>query len=133
MIEDGDDAPLVFRSVAARARLPELFLAAPEGRYALLMGNPDLPAPRYELERVRDVVLAVSSSLATPGGLEPNPSYSMAARLGSEEGLGGFVRTWLVWGVLLVAVAVLAILTQRVARRETPVPGAGEDRDRSDR
>lgn len=122
IVEDGDDAPLRFRSLSARVRLPELFLAAPEGPYALLMGHPELPAPHYELERVRDVVLAVKSRHATPGLLEPNPVYSVAARLSTEDGLGGFVKTWLVWGVLLAAVAVLAILTQRVARQE-PIPG----------
>jgi len=127
LVDDGDDAPLRFDAVTARVRLPELFLVAPPGSYALLLGNPDLPAPRYELERVRDVVLAASSNPAAPGRLGPNPEYSLGARLRGEDGAGGLLQIGLVWGVLLLAVAVLAVLTLRVARQAPPRAEAGED------
>jgi hypothetical protein len=122
-VEDGDDAPLSFHRAQARVRLPEIFLVAPGGHYQLLLGNPDVGAPRYELERVRDVVLAVSSSPATPGELEANPAFSMAARLRSSE--GGLFRTAVVWGVLILAVVVLGALTLRVVRHESS-PASGE-------
>ncbi len=126
-IEDGDDAPLVFDAVRSRTRLPEIFLVAPAGHYALLVGNPDASPPRFELERVRDVVLAVSGNPATTQPLEPNPAYSLAARLRSEGGASELLRTAVVWGVLLVAVAVLATLTWRVARQEpSAAPPDGE-------
>jgi hypothetical protein len=120
LVDDGDDASLAFAEATADVLLPELFLVAPEGSYQLLLGNPDVPAPRYELERVRDVVLAASSNAADPGVLEPNPVYSLRARLGGEDGASGLLRTSLVWGVLLVAVAVLAALTLRVMRQAPP-------------
>jgi hypothetical protein len=122
VVDDGDDAALRFESVRARVRLPELFLVAPEGRYALLIGNPDVAAPRYELERVRNVVLAVSSNPATPGDLEPNPAYSVAARLGAEDGPRALLQQGAVWSVLLAAVAILGVLTLRIARQEPAAP-----------
>lgn len=120
VIDDGDDAPLTFSGVTAEVLLPEVFVVAPQGTYRLLLGNPDVPAPRYELERVRDVVLAASSNAAEPGALEPNPEYSLRARLAGEDGPSGMLRTGLVWGVLLLAVAVLAALTLRVMREAPP-------------
>lgn len=125
VVDDGDDAPLVFAEITAQVLLPEVFLAAPEGSYQLLLGNPDVRAPRYELERVRDVVLAASGNAAKPGELEPNPAYSLRARLGGEDGPSGLLRTGLVWGVLLVAVAVLGALTLRVVRQGPPPGDAG--------
>lgn len=124
VIDDGDDAPLAFHQVTARASLPELFLVAPAGTYSLLIGNPDVKAPRYELERVRSVVLAVSSNLATVAPLEANRDYSLAASLRGEDGPGSLLQAGLVWGVLLVAVAVLGILTLRVARQQ---PSAADE------
>ncbi len=124
VIDDGDDAPLEFHEITARVSLPELFLVAPAGTYSLLMGNPDVRAPRYELERVRDVVLAVSGNPVVASSLEANRDYSLAASLRGEDGPGSLLQAWLVWGVLLLAVAVLGILTLRVARQ--PPPAADE-------
>jgi hypothetical protein len=119
-VDDGDDAPLAFVEASADVLLPELFVVAPEGRYDMLLGNPDVPAPRYELERVRDVVLAAGSNAAAPGALEENPSFSLRARLGGDDGPSGLMRTGLVWGVLLAAIAVLGALTLRVMRQAPP-------------
>ena len=119
-VDDGDDAPLAFGEATADVLLPELFLVAPQGRYEMLLGNPDVPAPRYEIERVRDVVLAADSNAATPGALEPNPDFSLRARLGGEDGPSGLLRTSLVWGALIVAVAVLGLLSLRVMRQSPP-------------
>ena len=117
-IEDGNDAPLAFHAV--RAEMPErdLYLAAPAGEYALLVGNADAKAPSYELERVRDVILAVSSGTAEPAALAANPAYSVRARLASEERLDGTLSGILLWTVLIAAVVVLTVVTLRLARRE---------------
>jgi hypothetical protein len=120
-IEDGDDAPLEFSHASAQVVLPELFVTALPGEYALLLGDPDASAPRYELERVRELVLAVPSGGVQAGALEANPAFSAARSL--AFGLRG--RTLAVWVVLGVAVAVLAALTLRAARREDPDPPAG--------
>ena len=116
VVEDGDDAPLEFRSAQVRVVLPEVYLTAPEGRYALLLGAPDHDPPRYELERVRDVVLAVQAAPIAAGPLETNRDYSLQARLGER----GYGQKALLWTVLSAAVVVLVILTLRLARRESP-------------
>jgi len=115
-VVDGDDAPLAFRSIRARVMLPELYLTAPAGRYSLLLGAPDANAPRYELERVRDVVLAVNSATIAVGPLERNADFSLQARLKGR----GFSQQVLLWVVLIVAVLILVYLTLRLARRESP-------------
>ena len=119
VVEDGDDAPLVFRSVRARVLLPEVYLTAPAGRYALLMGAPGQAAPRYELERVRDVVLAVKAAPVEASGLQANRDYSLQARLKGQ----GLRQTVLMWAALIAAVVVLAALTLRLARREPSATG----------
>lgn len=114
VVEDGDDAPLEFSAVRARVPLPALYLAAPEGRYSLLLGAPDEDAPRYELERVREVVLAVRAVPIEAGPLEENTELSLQARLQGR----GFRQNVLLWSALILAVIVLAWLTLRMAWRE---------------
>ena len=113
-IEDGDDAPLAFRSVRARTPVPEVYLAAPAGEYALLLGAPGESAPRYELARVRDVVLALAWAPVSAGDLAANPRYSLPARLGSGE----WPERVALWIALGAAVLVLIALTLRLAKRE---------------
>jgi hypothetical protein len=113
-VDDGDDAPLAFRSIAARAPRPAIYLAAPPGPYEMLLGAPDEKAPRYELERARAVVLSVRAAPITAGPLETNPHQGFVARWGGA----GARRTLLLWGTLVVAVVVLGLLTLRLARRE---------------
>ncbi|MEW6487597.1 MAG: hypothetical protein AB1578_06745 [Thermodesulfobacteriota bacterium] len=105
-------AAVLLLRAAARFPSPELFVAAPAGAYALLLGNPDADPPKYELGRTRDLVLALDSALAFPGPVAANPEYRARARLGA----GGGPQRALLWLALAVAVAVLAFLTLRVAR-----------------
>ncbi len=112
-VRDGDDAPLPLGAASARLRLPRLYLTAPPGAYALLVGAPQESAPTYDLERVRDVVLAVRAAEIEAGPLEPNPDLGAAARWRGRLGGGPL----LVWGVLLLAVVVLTFLTLRLARK----------------
>jgi hypothetical protein len=115
-IEDADDAPLAFRSVRARVSLPEIYLTAPAGSYSLLMGAEGQAAPRYDLERVRDVVLAVKAAPIDAAPLVANPDRSLGARLGGPARR----QTLILWVVLLAAAAILVSLTLRLARREPP-------------
>jgi hypothetical protein len=115
LVEDGDDAPLEFRSARVRVLLPALYLAAPKGSYFLLLGAPDQDPPRYELERVRDIVLAVNATPMKAGPLEENRGLSLWARLAGQ----GLQQTVLLWAALVLAVLVLIILTLRLARRES--------------
>ena len=116
IIEDGNDAPLTFERIEGGFPLPEVYFVAPEGDYSLLVGNPEASAPTYELERVRSVVLAVKSSDASSEPLIENAAFSAAARLGTEAG----AQQALLWVALGLAVAVLAGLTLKLARREQP-------------
>lgn len=112
-VEDGDDAPLALLAVQARTSAPELYLTAPAGEYTLLLGAPDHEPARYELERVRDVVLAARAAEIEPGELRDNPDFSLAARLGDS----GLRQTVLLWAALVLAVVVLGAYTLRLARR----------------
>ena len=116
-VEDGDEAPLDFRAVRARVIEPELLLVAPAGQYTLLLGDPNVAAPRYELERVRDAILSVSSGSASRGTLSTNPDYSVRARLAQGERVEDALPTVILWIVLILAVAFLAVVTLRLARR----------------
>ena len=116
-IEDGDDAPLHLSSVLARGPAPDVFVAAPEGSYTLLLGAGDTGAPTYELARVRDVVLAVEAGAVKTQPIEKNPAYKLSARLSQGKGL----EQVLLWVALIAAVLVLLVLTLRLSRS---APGA---------
>lgn len=113
-VVDGDDAPLALTAVEARLPVADLFFAGPEGVYTLLLGNPEDSPPRYELERVRDVVLAVASGDAVASSLEENPAFSSRSRLATVKG----AQQILLWSVLGAAVLLLTFLTFRLARKE---------------
>jgi len=118
VVDDGDEAPLALRHAGARLVLPELYLVAPPGRYALLLGDPGAAAPRYELAHVRDVVLAVSSVTADLGPPAANPEFSARARLTAGDAPGALARRAAVWAALVGAVGVLAFVTLRLVRAE---------------
>lgn len=116
-VTDGDEAPLALHGVAARVTVPALYLAAPAGDYTVLLGDPDAATPRYDVARARDVILAVAATDATAGTVEPNPVFSQAARLTGSDRPRQWLEQSAVWAVLLLAVAVLGVLTFRAARR----------------
>ncbi|HYV85700.1 MAG TPA: hypothetical protein VFB49_07310, partial [Patescibacteria group bacterium] len=112
-VDDGDDAPLAIRATQARVTLPEIYLTAPAGNYLLLLGSGAPEAPRYELERVRDVVLAVRAAPIAADPIAANKEYSVRARLGGPAQR----QKLLLWFVLVGAAIVLAGFTLRLARR----------------
>ncbi len=114
-VDDGDDAPLAFTGAEALLPVAEVYFAAPAGDYALLVGNPEADAPRYELARVRDVALAVAAGDATTAPLAENPDFSRGARLATAPG----AQQVLLWVALGLAVLVLGGLTLRLAKRES--------------
>lgn len=115
LISDGNEASLSLSSVHAQVAVPELFVAAPAGRYALLIGNPSDASPRYELAQVRDVVLALDGAPVPPAALEKNPRYSVGARLRSGSG----PQKIALWVALAGAVVTLAFVTLRLVRSES--------------
>jgi hypothetical protein len=118
LVENGDDAPLRLQMARVRVILPQLFVTVPAGEYHLLLGNPSVEAPRYEIAQVREVVLAVASAPLSAGGLERNPEYSLTAKVTTGTGPRKILQQVLLWGGLVVAVGVMAFLTFRLARGE---------------
>ena len=115
VVTDGDDAPLPWKR--AEARFPTAvvyFVAEPGGSYRLLLDEPEAERPRYELERVREVVLAVESREVESGPLEPNPAFRRGARMSTWRG----AQRVALWIALGLAVALLAGLTLKLARQE---------------
>ncbi|MFQ5349419.1 MAG: hypothetical protein ACE5EG_03125, partial [Thermoanaerobaculia bacterium] len=116
-VQDGDDPPLVWTSAEARVAQPALFFAAPRGDYTLLFGEPDARPPRYELERVRDLVMAVDATGIVAGELAENPGRGAFSRFRGE---GGWQQV-LLWTALVLAALVLARLTLKLARQDPGV------------
>jgi len=112
-MDDGDDAPLTLSAVQARTPVPEVFVAAPEGSYTLLLGAENSAAPSYELARVRDVVLAVSAGDIRVQPIEANPGYRLSSRFTQGKG----PEQALMWIAIVAAVLVLGVLTLRLARQ----------------
>lgn len=121
-VEDGSDAPLEWTGVELSAPSRPLFLAAPDGDYELLAGDPDATAPSYEIARATDLVLAARAAEATVGEPRPNPAHVEPSWLEAADW-----RTWLLWGLLLLAVLVLGGLTIRLARHESSPEDDGGD------
>lgn len=116
VVTDGDDAPLPWHRAETRFPTAVLyFVAEPGGSYRLLLGEPGAERPRYELERVREVVLAVESREVETGPLEENPDFRRGARLGTWRG----VQRVALWIALGLAVALLGWLTLKLARQES--------------
>jgi hypothetical protein len=122
VVEDGDDAPINLQSARAVITVPDLFLAAPEGTYTLLVGQPGASPARYELARARDLVFSVAAATLEAGRLEENPVFAAPPPESRTE-------QYALWAVLALAVLTLTALTLRLARREDASeeakPGAG--------
>jgi hypothetical protein len=77
-IANNDSPPLAISSVeASRFDVTLYFDAATAGEFALLTGNAQVAAPRYDVSRVR-VGKNSSATRATPGPLLSNPAYRPA-------------------------------------------------------
>ncbi len=92
-IVNHDSPPLALDEVRAQQRPVWLvFRAAEAGEFRLLTGNPDVPAPRYDL-----AALASSLRAAEPGSLasgvpELNPGYRRVDALADTPLLGGAIN-----------------------------------------
>jgi hypothetical protein len=112
-VEDGDERPLEIATARLRVPVPELRFPAPPGHYQLLLGFPDDRAPRYDLERIRPVVLALDAEAASLGALETNSAFSLASRMGRGAG----AQRLLLISAVVIAVLGLAALTLRLVQQ----------------
>ncbi|MBI2497441.1 MAG: hypothetical protein HYV75_05830 [Opitutae bacterium] len=75
-IHNGDSPPLVLDGVSARQHpVHLLFLAPAPGTYALLSGNVQAAAPRYDLAAFAGELRTAAAATVAPGALEPMPGY----------------------------------------------------------
>ncbi|MBI5817657.1 MAG: DUF3999 family protein [Verrucomicrobia bacterium] len=117
-IEEGDNAPLTIEKVCAIVRVPRVVfkLKSDGDSYRLLLGNERAQSPRYDIQSLRREVLAYSAVPASLASLEPNPAHRRSA----ADYFQSAPPTLALWGVLLVAVVGLLVLTVRLLKK-TPV------------
>jgi hypothetical protein len=110
-VQDGDENPVRI----ARARLSvsarDLFLVAPEGRYALLAGARNVEAPVYDLQRARALVLVAEREDASLGPREDNGRFEPPSAWSASR-----ASDYAVWIAVIAAVLILGVLTFRLAR-----------------
>ena len=118
-IDDQDNPPLTIERISAVVRAPRLFFKLmPGDGYRLLLGDPEASPPHYDIESLRQAVLAYAALPTQLGGLEPNRAYRSRA----GDYLLHAPPTALLWGSLLLAVAVLLAITIRLLGKTPPPP-----------
>ena len=120
-VRNGDNAPLTIRGAFGVAPVPRMTFKAGAGEYRLLLGNAQAAAPTYELEALRQEVLAYSALPLGGDALQPvvaNPDYARDVSDVLREAPPAAV----LWGALGVAVVVLLALTQRILKKGAPDP-----------
>jgi len=120
-VHNGDDAPLTLTGVAVRRLAVHLaFAAQGAAPRRLYVGNPAAGAPEYDLARYADRLRAEGIAAATLAAVTTNPLHAAQTRIvpWSERHAG------VLWGVLLVVLAVLAILVARQGRHARSVKGS---------
>jgi len=117
IVADRDDAPLPLRKAEILVSAQDLFLLAPPGNYFLLLGDPELAPPHYEVAGWKDRILAVPAVTAGLGELTANPDRAWWRRwLGT-----GTPRPVILWPLLALAVIALVALTlRRVGQGSAP-------------
>jgi hypothetical protein len=116
-IEDQDNAPLTIERASGVLRAPRLaFKLTPGEGYRLLLGDPDTAPPQYDIETLRQAVLAYAALPAELGPLYPNRAY----RARTNDYLLHAPPTALLWGSLLLAVVVLLAITVRLLGKTPP-------------
>ncbi|PTX92482.1 hypothetical protein DB354_14205 [Opitutus sp. ER46] len=91
-VENGDSPPLEIRGVRVRHRPVWLVFAAPlAGTYNLLTGNPNVPAPHYDLARLPRDLPEIPDTAAEPGTLRPMPGHTPRDPLAAAPLRGGVI------------------------------------------
>jgi hypothetical protein len=117
-LDDGGDAPLGNLSFEAIVKVPQLTALLAAGDYRAVWGVPSLRAPRYDVERVAEVLQELRTTTHEAERPEANPTFVAPTLL---ERTGGASR-WIFWATLALAVLVLGGLTVRIARADPGTP-----------
>ncbi|HXI02840.1 MAG TPA: DUF2339 domain-containing protein [Candidatus Saccharimonadales bacterium] len=112
LIDEKDNPPLTLRSVRAVARVVRiLFPIRPGGEWQLYFGNPDARLPSYDLAATIPDPDALQPASARLGEAKANPVYSAEPEPPWSER-----HAWLLWGVLILAGGLLALIVARNLR-----------------
>lgn len=117
-IEEGDNAPLTLLAAKAAVAAPRVVfkLKPSEGGYRLLLGNAKAAPPRYDIQSLRQELLAYSATPVRDGDIGPL-EVNTAYRRSAADYFQTAPPTLALWGVLLVAVAGLLALTVRLLKK----------------
>ena len=111
--------PLAIERLSGVVRAPRLaFKLTPGDGYRLLLGDPDTAPPHYDIETLRQAVLDYAALPAQLDRLEPNRAH----RSRTSDYLLHAPPTALLWGSLLLAIAVLLGITFRLLGKTPPPP-----------
>jgi Protein of unknown function (DUF3999) len=111
-IENGDDAPLMLKSVRLQMLERNLcFDAAGSAGYTLFYGDPALAAPRYDYARL--FTPEADASQATAGAEQQNPKYQSRP----DERPFTEKHPALLWAALIVVIAILGAIALRSAKQ----------------
>ena len=119
-IDNGDDAPLVPRSVRLEMFERNICFQSAPGEYALYYGDAALSAPRYDLGQFT-VIHPGSTNRVTAGAEKQNPQFEQRPdqRPFSER------HPALLWIALALVIALLGLVALRTARAQTPPASNG--------
>jgi hypothetical protein len=111
-IDNGDDTPLSLQSVHLQMLQRTLcFEAAGTGQYTLFYGDPALTAARYDYATL--FTAQTDAAQATAGPEQRNPEYQLRP---DKRPLTERYPS-LLWGALVVVIAILALIAFRSAKR----------------
>ena len=119
-IDNGDDAPLVPRSVRLEMFERDICFQSAPGDYALYYGDAALSAPRYDLGQFT-VIHPADAVRVTAGAEQQNPQFQQRPddRPFSER------HPALLWIALTLVIALLGLIALRTARAQTPPASNG--------
>jgi hypothetical protein len=113
-IENGDDAPLMLKSVALQMLERNLcFEAAGQANYALFYGDPALTGPRYDYARLFTLQADASEGIAGPERQNPEYQARPDERPFTEK------HPALLWTALILVIVLLGAIALRSAKQAT--------------
>lgn len=111
VIQNEDNPPLTVSSVKAYQLSRYLLMyLEPAGRYRLMFGDSTVTAPRYDLNAFTDSIGNNAAVIATG----PVVATGVAATAGRPP--GNPYRTIILWGIILLVLALLLVLTLRMTK-----------------
>jgi hypothetical protein len=112
VMEDEDDRPLRLRGMSAMGMVPRLvFPARAGGAYFIYYRNPEASPPRYNLAALLPDLDTRPPAAATLGASRPNPLRGVVPEAPLTDR-----HPWMLWVVMVAAVAAGASMIMRSAR-----------------